>query len=88
MEAYLRRWMKDALAKHQYDSAIYVGDKLLAITDSDSDAFNLAHAHFDAGNYTRALAFVARADLIQRSPAAKYLAAHCYVQQGRHEDAL
>lgn len=24
--------MKDALAKHQYDSAIYVGDKLLAIT--------------------------------------------------------
>ncbi|GAB1737174.1 hypothetical protein NU219Hw_g856t1 [Hortaea werneckii] len=88
MEAYLRRWMKDALAKHQYDSAIYVGDKLLAITDSDSDAFNLAHAHFDAGNYTRALAFVARSDLIQRSPAAKYLAAHCYVQQGRHEDAL
>ncbi|KAI7160394.1 anaphase control protein cut9 [Hortaea werneckii] len=88
MEAYLRRWMKDALAKHQYDSAIYVGDKLLAFTDSDSDAFNLAHAHFDAGNYTRALAFVARADLIQRSPAAKYLAAHCYVQQGRHEDAL
>ncbi|KAI7651286.1 anaphase control protein cut9 [Hortaea werneckii] len=88
MEAYLRRWMKDALAKHQYDSAIYVGDKLLAITDSDSDAFDLAHAHFDAGNYTRALAFVARADLIHRSPAAKYLAAHCYVQQGRHEDAL
>ncbi|KAI7389404.1 anaphase control protein cut9, partial [Hortaea werneckii] len=88
MEAYLRRWMKDALAKHQYDSAIYVGDKLLAITNSDSDAFNLAHAHFDAGNYTRALAFLARADLIHRSPAAKYLAAHCYVQQGRHEDAL
>ncbi|RMY98652.1 hypothetical protein D0862_07482 [Hortaea werneckii] len=88
MEAYLRCWMKDALAKHQYDSAIYVGDKLLAITDSDSDAFNLAHAHFDAGNYTRALAFVARSDLIQRSPAAKFLAAHCYVQQGRHEDAL
>ncbi|KAI6984958.1 TPR-like protein, partial [Hortaea werneckii] len=88
MEAYLRRWMKDALAKHQYDSAIYVGDKLLAITDSDSDAFDLAHAHFDAGNYTRALAFLARADLTHRSPAARYLAAHCYVQQGRHEDAL
>ncbi|KAI7693826.1 anaphase control protein cut9 [Hortaea werneckii] len=88
MEAYLRRWMQDALAKHQYDSAIYVGDKLLAITNSDSDAFNLAHAHFDAGNCTRALAFLARADLTHRSPAAKYLAAHCYVQQGRHEDAL
>ncbi|RMY45143.1 hypothetical protein D0863_16100 [Hortaea werneckii] len=88
MEAYLRRWMKDALAKHQYESAIYVGDKLLAITNSDSDAFNLAHAHFDAGNYPRALAFLARADLTHRSPAAKYLAAHCYVQQGRHEDAL
>lgn len=34
MEAYLRSWMTDALAQHQYDSAIYVGDKLLAITST------------------------------------------------------
>ena len=32
MEAYLRQWREHALSKHQYDAAIYVGDKLLALT--------------------------------------------------------
>ena len=32
MEDYLKQWRKEALDKHQYDSAIYIGDKLLAIT--------------------------------------------------------
>ncbi len=31
---------------------------------------------------------MSRSELIQRSPSAKYLAAHCYVKQNRHEDAL
>ena len=31
---------------------------------------------------------VSRSDLIQRSTAAKYLGAHCYVKQNRHEHAL
>lgn len=28
----LKEWGKDAQARHQYDTAIYIGDKLLAIT--------------------------------------------------------
>jgi hypothetical protein len=32
MEKFLRDWRQDALNKHQYDSAIFIGDKLLAIT--------------------------------------------------------
>lgn len=48
----------------------------------------MAQSHFQAGNYTRALSFVAKSDLLSRSPACKYLAAHCYIKQDRHEDAL
>jgi hypothetical protein len=32
MEKFLRDWRQDALNKAQYDSAIFVGDKLLAMT--------------------------------------------------------
>ena len=32
MEQFLRDWRQDALNKAQYDSAIFIGDKLLALT--------------------------------------------------------
>ena len=32
MEKFLREWRQDALNKAQYDSAIFIGDKLLALT--------------------------------------------------------
>ncbi|KAM3417981.1 hypothetical protein BST61_g6193 [Cercospora zeina] len=88
MEAYLRSWRQDALHRHQFDTAIFAGDKLLALTDSDEDAYALAQIHFSATNYTRALAFLSRSDLLQRSPASRYLAAHCYIRQGGHDEAL
>lgn len=88
METFLRRWRDDAAARHQYDSATYVGDKLVALTGSDEDRLALAQTHFAAANYTRAFALVSRSDLLQRSAACKYLAAHCYIKQDRHEDAL
>jgi hypothetical protein len=34
MEKFLRDWRQDALNKAQYDSAIFVGDKLLAMTST------------------------------------------------------
>lgn len=34
MEKFLRDWRQDALSKHQYESAIFIGDKLLAISSS------------------------------------------------------
>ncbi len=32
MEKFLREWRQEALNKAQYDSAIFIGDKLLALT--------------------------------------------------------
>ncbi|KAI9827709.1 MAG: hypothetical protein M1819_006910 [Sarea resinae] len=88
MERFLRDWRQDALNKHQYESAIFIGDKLLALTNNDKDAFWLAQVHFSTGNYTRAQGFLSRQDLIARNPSCKYLAAHCYIKQGKFDEAL
>lgn len=32
MEQFLKEWRQDALNKAQYESAIFIGDKLLALT--------------------------------------------------------
>jgi len=32
MEPFLRDWRKDALNKNQHEAAIFIGDKLLALT--------------------------------------------------------
>ncbi|KAI9727223.1 MAG: anaphase promoting complex subunit cdc16 [Cirrosporium novae-zelandiae] len=88
MERFLREWRQDALNKHQYESAIYIGDKLLALTDDEKDAFWLAQVHFSTGNYTRAQGFLMRNNLIERSVSCRYLAAHCYIKQGKFDDAL
>ncbi|CAK7273992.1 anaphase-promoting complex subunit Cut9 [Sporothrix epigloea] len=88
MEPFLREWRQDALNKAQYDSAIFVGDKLLALTGTDEDAFWLAQVHFAMGNYTRAQALLSKSDLIVRNASCRYLAAHCLIKQNRFEDAL
>ena len=106
MDIYLRTWRQEELNKGQHEAAIYIGDKVLALTsticvaqtstqmltfnspDDDSDAFWLAQVHFSNNNYTRALALLARKDLIARSLSCRYLAAHCYIKQGKYEQAL
>ncbi|OCT45718.1 Anaphase-promoting complex subunit cut9 [Cladophialophora carrionii] len=88
MDKYLRPWRQDALNKGQHEAAIYIGDKVLALTNSDSDAFWLAQVHFAQNNFTRALALLLRKDLINRSLSCRYLAAHCYIKQGRYDQAL
>ncbi|ORY71124.1 anaphase-promoting complex subunit cut9 [Pseudomassariella vexata] len=88
MEKFLREWRQDALNKAQYDSAVFIGDKLLALTNDDNDAFWLAQVHFATGNYTRAQAFLSKQDLISRNPSCRYLAGHCFIRQSRYEDAL
>lgn len=37
MEARLREWRQEAVNKHQYETAICVADKLLAITGASHD---------------------------------------------------
>lgn len=59
-----------------------------AFQDSDSDAFWLAQVHFSNNNFTRALALLSRKDLVSRSTACRYLAAHCYIKQNQFEQAL
>ncbi|PLB52021.1 TPR-like protein [Aspergillus steynii IBT 23096] len=88
MDRFLRNWRQDALNRGQFDSAVYIGDKVFALTNSDSDAFWLAQVHFSNTNYTRALALLTRKDLITRSAACRYLAAHCYIKQNHFEQAL
>lgn len=39
MEKFLREWRQDALNKAQYDSAIFIGDKLLALTSQSTFNF-------------------------------------------------
>lgn len=34
MEKLLKKWRQDAMNKHQYESAVYIGDKLLALTST------------------------------------------------------
>ncbi|KUL92086.1 hypothetical protein ZTR_02396 [Talaromyces verruculosus] len=88
MEKFLRGWRQDALNRGQNESAIYIGDKVLALTNSDADAFWLAQVHFNNNNFTRALALLSRKDLVSRSTSCKYLAAHCYIKQNKFEAAL
>ncbi|PGH00583.1 hypothetical protein AJ80_09154 [Polytolypa hystricis UAMH7299] len=88
MESFLRTWRQDALNKGQHDAAIYVGDKVLALTNSDNDAFWLAQVHFSNSNHTRALALLSKKDLISRSSSCRYLAAHCYIKQNKFDQAL
>ncbi|RBQ75873.1 hypothetical protein FVER53590_04726 [Fusarium verticillioides] len=88
MENFLREWRQDALNKAQYESAIFIGDKLLALTSDDQDAFWLAQVHFATGNYTRAQAFLSSQDLIARNPSCRYLAGHCLIKQSRFDEAL
>ncbi|KHJ31534.1 putative anaphase control protein cut9 [Erysiphe necator] len=88
MEKFLRDWRQDALNKHQYDSAVFIGDKLLALTQNDKDAFWLAQVHFSTGNYTRALSFLSREDLVSRNSSCQYLAAHCLIKQAKFDEAL
>lgn len=41
MEKLLKEWRQDAMNKHQYESAIYIGDKLLALTSTTMLSFSL-----------------------------------------------
>ncbi|KAI5799300.1 hypothetical protein DFH27DRAFT_514915 [Peziza echinospora] len=88
MEQFLREWRQDAMNKHQYESAIFIGDKLLALTNDPKDAFWLAQVHFSTGHYTRAQGFLMRQDLISKSTACKYLAALCLIKQSKYDEAL
>ncbi|KAH9882551.1 hypothetical protein J1614_000787 [Plenodomus biglobosus] len=88
MQAFLREWRQDALNRHQYDAAIAFADKALAMTGDEQDAFWLAQVHFTTGNYDAARRLLTKHNLVERTAQSRYLAAHCYVKQGKVDDAL
>ncbi|KAF3770841.1 TPR-like protein [Cryphonectria parasitica EP155] len=88
LEGFLRNWRQTAFNAGQFQTAIFVGDKLLALTDDDNDAFWMAQVHFSTGNYVRAQKFLEHRDLVRRNPSCQYLAAHCLIKQSRFDEAL
>lgn len=60
----------------------------LTETDNDQDALWLAQVHFSNNNFTRALALLSRQNLMARSHSCQYLAVHCYIKQGKYDQAL
>ncbi|KAK3078424.1 hypothetical protein LTS18_007549, partial [Coniosporium uncinatum] len=88
MERFLKEWRQDALDKNQHETAIFIGDKLLALTGDANDAFWLAQVHFVTGNYSRALNFLTQHNLLTGHAACKYLAGQCLVKQGKYDEAL
>ncbi|KAL8774620.1 MAG: hypothetical protein Q9194_003992, partial [Teloschistes cf. exilis] len=88
MEKFLKDWRQDATNKHQHESAIFIADKLLALTNDPQDAFWLAQLHFADGNYSRAQTVLSTHNLLKHSPSCRYLAAHCCVKLSKFEDAL
>ncbi|RPA81185.1 TPR-like protein [Ascobolus immersus RN42] len=88
MEQFLREWRQDAFNKHHYDTAIFFGDKLMAITGDPRDAFWLAQVHFSTGHYSRAHSYLMQQGLVSKSSACQYLAALCLIKQSRYDDAM
>ncbi|KAK9471953.1 uncharacterized protein V1510DRAFT_418854 [Dipodascopsis tothii] len=83
----LRLWRHDALQQHQYQTAVYVGDTVLSMTDDPNDAFWLAQAYFNTGHYARARQLLMRQDLA-KSPSCRYLAALSLIRLAKWDEAL
>ncbi len=83
----LRLWRHDALIQHHYQTAVYVGDKVLALTNDPNDAFWLAQAHYSNGNYIRARKLLENQQL-DKSVSCRYLAALCLTKMKKWDEAL
>jgi hypothetical protein len=65
MEQYLREWRKNALDKHQYETAIFIADKLLALTSSSPIRVSSSHMLTTWEFRQRSGCLVARVDPFQ-----------------------
>ncbi|KAK9462932.1 uncharacterized protein V1516DRAFT_671527 [Lipomyces oligophaga] len=83
----LRLWRHDALMQHQYQTAVFVGDTVLSLTNDPDDAFWLAQVHYNTGHYARARQLLLRQDL-ENSSSCRYLAALCLTRLSKWEEAL
>lgn len=84
----LRLWRHDALMQHQYKTAEFIGDKVLALTNDPNDAFWLAQVYFNSGNYLRAKSLLMSKPEYEKSVSCRYLAAYCLIKLELWDDAL
>lgn len=84
----LRLWRHDALNQHHYETAEYIGDKILSMTSEPNDAFWLAQVYFNKGNYMRAHKLLASKPEYEQSLSCRYLSAYSLIKLERWDDAL
>ncbi|OBA23421.1 TPR-like protein [Metschnikowia bicuspidata var. bicuspidata NRRL YB-4993] len=84
----LRLWRHDALMQHHYDTAEYIGDKILSLTSDPNDAFWLAQVHFNRGNFLRAHKLLSSSPEYEQSLSCRYLSAYSLVKLERWDDAM
>lgn len=84
----LRLWRHDALMQHHYDTAEYIGDKILSLTNDANDAFWLAQAYFNRGDHLRAHLLLTQTPQFMQSLSCRYLAAYSLIKLERWDDAL
>lgn len=84
----LRLWRHDALMQHQYHTAEFIGDKVLALTNDPNDAFWLAQVYFSSRNYLRAKHLLTSKPEFEKSVSCRYLAALCLIKLELWDDAL
>ncbi|GMG39431.1 unnamed protein product [Ambrosiozyma monospora] len=83
----LRLWRHDALLQHHYNTAIYIGDKVLSLTNDPNDAFWLAQVHYSNGNYQIARNLLA-GPKFEDSVSCRYLTGLCLVKLEKLDEAL
>lgn len=84
----MRLWRHDALVQHQHETAVYIGDKILALTNDPNDAFWLAQVYYHTGHYARARGLLMNRYLLDSSVACRYLAALCLSKLSKWQEAL
>ncbi|QPG75092.1 hypothetical protein FOA43_002433 [Brettanomyces nanus] len=83
----LRLWRHDALLQHHYETAIYIGDKVLSMTNDPNDAFWLAQVYYSKGDYQIACSLLSGPQF-EDSVSCRYLSGLCLVKLERYDEAL
>lgn len=83
----LRLWRHDALLQHHYDTAIYIGDKVLTMTNDPNDAFWLAQVYYSKGDYQMARNLLSGRQFLD-SVSCRYLSGLCLVKLEKFDEAL
>ncbi|OWB79392.1 hypothetical protein B5S32_g3613 [[Candida] boidinii] len=83
----LRIWRHDALLQHHYETSIYIGDKVLSLTNDPNDVFWLAQVHYMSGNYLTARNLLSRPEF-ENSVSCRYLAGLCLMKLEQWDEAL